>query len=75
MVNPTKGFGFIKPEEGDQDIFVHINDVERSGLTGLHDGQKVGFEIKEDSTGRQAAVDLVALDESDSQSPVDPQNP
>lgn len=55
--NPTKGFGFIVPENGGNDIFVHISAVEQAGLKGLDEGQKVNFEL-EDNRGRQAATDL-----------------
>ncbi|MDD3445790.1 MAG: cold-shock protein [Zavarzinia sp.] len=59
--NTTKGFGFIQPDNGSADIFVHISAVERSGLRGLVDGQKVSFEIVKDSrTGRSAADNLQA---------------
>ncbi|MCF4164040.1 cold-shock protein [Zavarzinia compransoris] len=59
--NTTKGFGFIQPENGGADVFVHISAVERSGLRGLVDGQKVSFEIVKDSrTGRSAADNLQA---------------
>jgi CspA family cold shock protein len=43
--NPTKGYGFIQPQGGGQDVFVHISAVERAGLTTLNEGQKVEFEI------------------------------
>ena len=57
--NPTKGFGFIQPESGDKDVFVHISAVERSGLGSLGEGQKVSFELERDrKTGRESAVDL-----------------
>ena len=46
--NPTKGFGFIAPSDGGKDVFVHISAVERSGLTGLKDGEKVSFELETD---------------------------
>src|SRR5438045_5711487 len=46
--NGQKGFGFIQPNDGSKDVFVHISAVERAGLTGLAEGQKVAFEIKED---------------------------
>ncbi|MFA5123128.1 cold-shock protein [Zavarzinia sp.] len=59
--NTTKGFGFIQPDNGGADVFVHISAVERSGLAGLVDGQKVGFDIVMDSrTGRSAAQNLQA---------------
>ena len=60
--NPTKGFGFIEPEEGGNDAFVHISAVERAGLQGLREGQKVGFEHVPSRDGRNAADNLVALD-------------
>ena len=43
--NATKGFGFIQPEDGSRDVFVHISDVERSGMDNLREGQKVAFEV------------------------------
>ena len=55
--NPTKGFGFIVPEDGSSDIFVHISAVEQAGLKGLDEGQKVQFELQ-DNRGRQAAANL-----------------
>jgi cold shock protein len=57
--NSTKGFGFIQPDAGGGDVFVHISAVERAGLSGLNDGQKVGYEIERDrKTGRDSAVGL-----------------
>ena len=58
--NTTKGYGFIEPEGGGKDVFVHISAVERAGMTGLADGQKVQFELVE-NRGRMAAEDLKAL--------------
>jgi CspA family cold shock protein len=58
--NATKGFGFIAPEDGGRDVFVHISAVERAGLRGLNEGQKVAFELQ-DERGRTAAVNLKAL--------------
>ena len=46
--NPAKGFGFIAPEDGDKDVFVHVSAVERSGLTGLKEGQAVSFDVEND---------------------------
>ena len=57
--NTTKGFGFIQPDEGGNDVFVHISAVERAGLRGLNEGQKVACELKEER-GKTAAVDLRA---------------
>lgn len=59
--NTTKGYGFIAPEGGGNDIFVHISAVERSGLTGLADNQKVSFELEEGRDGRQMAAGLTLL--------------
>lgn len=50
----NKGFGFIKPDDGSKDVFVHISAVERAGLTRLNDGQKVKFEIQQDKKGPKA---------------------
>lgn len=60
--NPTKGFGFIEPEDGSKDAFVHISAVERAGLTGLHEGQKVGFELVSGRDGKMAAENLQLAD-------------
>jgi CspA family cold shock protein len=59
--NTTKGYGFIAPEGGGKDVFVHISAVERSGLTGLADNQKVAFELADGRDGRQMASDLKLL--------------
>ena len=56
--NTTKGYGFIAPDSGGSDVFVHISAVERSGLTGLADEQKVNFELTEGRDGRQMATEL-----------------
>ena len=56
--NPTKGFGFIAPDEGGKDVFVHISAVERAGLTGLADDQKVSYELESGRDGRQSAGSL-----------------
>ena len=59
--NTTKGFGFIQPDDGGKDAFVHITAVERSELGRLNEGQKVGYEIERDrKTGRESAVALTA---------------
>ena len=60
--NTTKGFGFIQPENGQKDVFVHISAVERSGLQGLNEGQKVTFEVENDRSGRTSAVNLREAD-------------
>ncbi|WP_417206111.1 cold-shock protein [Antarctobacter sp.] len=59
--NTTKGFGFIAPEGGGKDVFVHISAVERSGLTGLADNQKVSYELREGRDGRESASDIELL--------------
>ena len=59
--NATKGFGFIQPDDGGKDVFVHVSAVERSGMSGLAEGQKVNFEILQDRrTGKSAAGNLSA---------------
>jgi len=59
--NTTKGFGFIAPDDGGNDVFVHISAVERAGLTGLADNQKVEYELQAGRDGRSSAGDLKAL--------------
>ena len=56
--NSTKGFGFIEPEDGGKDVFVHISAVERAGLTGLADNQKVTFDVEAGRDGRESATNL-----------------
>ncbi|MFC3711083.1 cold-shock protein [Sphingoaurantiacus capsulatus] len=58
--NAQKGYGFITPDGGNKDVFVHISAVERAGLATLNDGQKVSFELENDRQGRQSAVNLQA---------------
>ena len=60
--NPTKGFGFIEPEDGSKDAFVHISAVERAGLTSLREGQKVSFELVAGRNGKAAAENLTVED-------------
>ena len=57
--NSTKGFGFIAPEGGSKDVFVHISTLERAGLTSLNDDQKVTFDIESGRDGRESAANLV----------------
>lgn len=59
--NTTKGYGFIQPDDGGKDIFVHISAVERAGMTGLADNQKISYELIEGRDGRQSAGDLQAV--------------
>jgi CspA family cold shock protein len=56
--NATKGFGFIQPDNGDRDVFVHVTAVQAAGLTELADNQKVTFEIESGRDGRQSATAL-----------------
>jgi CspA family cold shock protein len=56
--NATKGFGFIAPEGGQKDVFVHITALERAGLRGLNDGQAVTFDLERDRNGRESATNL-----------------
>ena len=59
--NPTKGFGFITPDDGGADVFVHISAVERSGLGSIQEGQKLSFELERDrKSGKMAAGSLGA---------------
>ena len=60
--NTTKGFGFIAPDGGSNDVFVHISAVERSGLTGLKDDQKINFDIEAGRDGRESAINLTLAD-------------
>ena len=58
--NAQKGFGFIQPEDGSKDVFVHISAVERAGLAGLNEGQKVSYDLQSER-GKTAAGNLKAL--------------
>ena len=55
--NPTKGFGFIEPEEGGKDVFVHISAVEKAGLSGLNEGEKIEYEVQSER-GKESAHNL-----------------
>ena len=56
--NPAKGYGFIEPEDGSRDVFVHISAVERAGLATLEEGRKVSFELVSGRNGKMAAENL-----------------
>jgi CspA family cold shock protein len=57
--NETKGYGFIQPDNGGKDVFVHISAVERAGLRALKDGQKISYEVEQDRrTGKESAANL-----------------
>ena len=60
--NATKGYGFIEPENGGKDAFVHISALERSGITTLNEGQKVSFELVTGRNGKEAAENLQLMD-------------
>lgn len=60
--NATKGFGFIQPDEGGPDVFVHISAVERSSLASIHEGQQIGYEVERDQrSGKMSAGQLRAV--------------
>lgn len=60
--NSSKGFGFIEPEDGSNDAFVHISAVERAGLSGLDEGQKLSFELQTGQNGKSSAENLSVID-------------
>tara|TARA_E500000331_G_C17075617_1_gene634609 strand:+ start:445 stop:657 length:213 start_codon:yes stop_codon:yes gene_type:complete len=60
--NPAKGFGFIEPEDGSKDAFVHISAVERAGLSTLADGQKVSYELQPGQNGKSSAENLSVVE-------------
>ena len=59
--NATKGYGFIAPEDGSKDVFVHISAVERAGLGTLNENQKVGFDLERGTNGKVSAINLKAI--------------
>ncbi len=59
--NTTKGYGFIEPEGGSKDVFVHITAVQKSGLRALAEGQKVAFEVAQGNNGKNAAINISVL--------------
>jgi CspA family cold shock protein len=59
--NATKGYGFIQPDDGTKDAFVHISAVERSGLSTLNEGQKVSYELQTGRDGKVSAANIKAL--------------
>lgn len=56
--NATKGYGFIQPDDGSKDVFVHISEVQRAGMQGLNDGQKLRYELQQGQQGKSSAVML-----------------
>jgi CspA family cold shock protein len=61
--NATKGYGFISPDEGDKDVFVHITAIEKAGLRQLNEGQKVNFEIATNK-GRESAANITLVEDA-----------
>ena len=59
--NPVKGFGFIEPEDGGEDVFVHMSAVRNAGMSGLNEGQKVSYELEE-YNGKTSATDIAAVE-------------
>lgn len=59
--NPTKGYGFIEPENGQKDVFIHISAVEKAGLTSLNEGQRLSYEIATNK-GKEAAADIQLIE-------------
>jgi len=60
--NPAKGYGFIEPEDGSNDAFVHISAVERAGLTSLSEGQNVSYELQPGQNGKSSAENLSVIE-------------
>ncbi len=60
--NPAKGFGFIEPEDGSKDAFVHISAVEKAGLNSLNEGQKVSYELQTGQNGKSSAENLSVVE-------------
>jgi CspA family cold shock protein len=60
--NESKGFGFIQPEDGGADAFVHISDVERSGMSSLRENQRVSYDVEQDQRGKMKATNLKPAD-------------
>jgi len=59
--NSQKGYGFIQPEDGSKDVFVHISAVERAGMANLREGQQLSYEIERGTQGKTSAIDLKAI--------------
>tara|TARA_Y100001970_G_scaffold294367_1_gene451777 strand:- start:26460 stop:26669 length:210 start_codon:yes stop_codon:yes gene_type:complete len=60
--NATKGYGFVTPDEGDKDAFIHISAVQAAGLEGLTEGQRVSYELQPGRNGKEAAENLALID-------------
>jgi len=69
--NETKGFGFIQPDEGATDAFVHITAVERAGMRSLRENQRVSYDLEQDNRGKTSAVNLRTADEAEQSPPAE----
>jgi CspA family cold shock protein len=67
--NENKGYGFIQPDEGGQDAFVHISSVERSGMRSLRENQRISYDLEQDRRGKMAAVNLKSAEEAAGEAP------
>jgi cold shock protein len=63
--NESKGYGFIAPDGGGNDAFVHISDVERAGMSSLRENQRISYDLKQDARGKMSATNLKAADADD----------
>ena len=59
--NSQKGFGFIQPDDSSKDVFVHISAVERAGLSGLNEGQKLTYDLEQGQQGKTSAINLTSV--------------
>lgn len=71
--NEHKGYGFIQPDQGGNDAFVHISAVERSGMRTLRQNQRVSYDLQHDNRGKMSAVNLKSTDDVSSEEPAAPQ--
>ena len=71
--NDSKGYGFIQPDDGGKDAFVHISAIERSGLTGLSENQRISYDLEDDRRGKISAINLKTPEEVASSSQADSQ--
>ena len=67
--NENKGYGFIQPDEGGQDAFVHISSVERSGMSSLRENQRISYDLEQDRRGKMAAVNLKSAEDAGAEAP------
>ena len=70
--NDSKGYGFIQPDEGGNDAFVHITAVERAGMRSLRENQRVTYELEEDRRGKMSAVNLQSAEDTAGGAPAEP---